>query len=110
MPFVQVPLCNYTTTYTISLFEKEFANSSDPLFDDEFEGQMYGKTPLVYLDLTRERIIIDGSDYNLINKTFTVYIICHIKVNQIVQLSKFAKLPPFQITVVSDAKVFAPPN
>lgn len=45
---------------------------------------MFGNPPLVYLDLSEKRLVIDANDFLLINKTFTVYIFMHVKVDKIV--------------------------
>ena len=79
--FRQVPLCNYTVDYTITLFEKRDTNATDEKLDLLYERQMFGDPRLVSLDLEKDALIIDAGDFNLVNKTFQVFIGMHVDVD-----------------------------
>ena len=108
--FRQVPLCNYTVDYTITLFEKRDTNATDEELDLLYERQMFGDPQLVSLDLDKGALIVNAEDFNLINKTFQVFIGMHVDVDQRVQREKGKYLWPFDITVVSNLTNYAPDN
>ena len=72
-PYVQFPLCEYKTWYTVTLYEKLYGPDSRELkFHEEREGEMYGEPELVYLiDGKKEtdpmQIVIDANDFKLVN-------------------------------------------
>lgn len=109
-PFEQVPLCNYTSWYTITLYEKVSTGLHDVPFTVQDEGNTFGSPQLVSLDLDGGLIVIDASDPALADRTFQVVINCNIGVDKSVQ-SKFSDyMTPFDVTVASSLDLYKPGN
>ena len=79
-----MPLCNYTSWYTVTLYEKLVGDMPDIPFQIADEEQTFGTPNLVSLDLENELILIDASDHSLADRTFQVIVNCHINVNSTV--------------------------
>ena len=79
-----MPLCNYTSWYTVTLYEKLVPDSSDVPFFIGDEYQMFGTPSLVTIDLENDLILIDASDRDLSDRIFQVVVNCHINVNSTV--------------------------
>ena len=81
--FIQIPLCNYTTYYTVTMIEKPGGpQDPDHDYDEKLDGAIFGKPPLVTVDTDKWRVVIDASDSKLVDQTFQVFITQHILVNR----------------------------
>ena len=97
-PFVQVPACNYTVEYTLTLLE----SSGDAIqFDEDLEGQsLFGS-----LDASA-RILKLAPDKGIYEaKTYGVFITAHIDVNKDVQEPLSVTYGPMMVNVLTE-KVF----
>lgn len=111
IPYEQVPLCNYTMNYTVTLIERESPDLRSQPLDPAIERQSFGDPKLVTIDLEQRKILIDADDRSLMDKSYQVTINCHVGVDERVQRPYSGYMPPFDITVVAKIeKVFVPPN
>lgn len=110
LEFEQVPLCNYTSWYTVTLQPKGSPDLDDLVFDPSQEGIAVGSPQLVTLDLEAGRVFIDAADNSLEGNTYQVFINCHVAVNSTVQLPFSQYIPPFDVKVVSSLEPYVPDN
>ena len=101
---LQVPLCLFDQWYTVTVIEKENDTPAKVAFDEEVEGQNFGLPNLVYLDEQAGKVFISALDDNLVDRTFDVYINCHVRVNNTIQMPFNNTMEPFTIEVLGKPK------
>ena len=61
--FTQVPLCNYTTYWTVSMYPKPLGpEDRDIPYELKRDGEVYGEPQLVTVDTSQWKILIDAKD------------------------------------------------
>ena len=68
--FEQVPLCNYTATYTATALAKPSAGSPLIRYIESKDGEMHGNPKLVTIDLKKKAIKLEARDPSLVGKAF----------------------------------------
>ena len=93
------------------MLEKDRPQDDDLDYDYKRDGASVGyPTKLVQVDEQKSVIVIDPSDEKLQDKTYQIFITCHVTVNKAVQDKFYDYIPPFDITVVEKLEDFKPEN
>ena len=94
--FTQVPLCDYSVDYTVTLIEQ--TTSAEVVFEESLEGDSL----FASLDASAGTMSFETQDGSLSGKNFAIFITAHIDVTLEIQEPLSVTMDPFYVTVTSN--------